>query len=72
MNQTSPVRDNQEDGNTGASLVHELSECLIQHKEKCDLLIPPTHSRQSTLPPLSRPVLPTPLPQEDRLLLESS
>ncbi len=32
LNQTSPVRDNQKDGNTGASLVHELSECLIQHK----------------------------------------
>lgn len=66
---TSPVvKHNQEDDNSRASLVHELGECLRQHEaNRHDIdppLSPPQLSRQSTLPPPPRSMLPTPLPQE--------
>lgn len=50
-----------------------MGECLRQHEAKRDTdppTSPPTLSRQSTLPPPPRSMLPTPLPQEGRGSLE--
>jgi len=74
---TSPVVEhNQEDDNSRVSLVQELGECLRQHEANRHYVdpstSPPQLSRQSTLPPPPRSMLPTPLPQGGGGSLEPS